>query len=237
MGKENKMVLGICDDEKMIHKRIERILEGYEARSMCRFVCVHFYSAKELLAFEGEMDALLLDIDMPEMDGIEAAYELNRREISYKIIMLTSKIERFKETFRIGAFRFVTKPVMENELFEAVAAVQERMIGRKEIILYASRVQVSIQQRDIFYIMADGTQTIVYVQNASYRSEKSLEQWEQELEVELFFRTHRSYIVNLGKIKLIDKDIILISGEKILVSKRKRREAEAAYRVYDTRYR
>lgn len=237
MEKEEKLILGICDDEELIHKRVERILGGYEAGRTCQLELRHFYSGQELLEFEGEMDALLLDIDMPEMDGIEAAHHLNKRGITYKIIMLTSKVERFKETFQIGAFRFVTKPIMEDELFQAIDDVRERMIGRKEMILYSNRAQVSIQQQDILYIMADRTRTIVFTKNTSYQSEQSLEQWEQELEKKMFFRTHRSYIVNLGKIESLDKEAILVSGEKIPVSKRKRREVEAAYGTYDTRYR
>lgn len=237
MEEKEKLILGICDDEELIHKRVERILGGYEAGRTCQLTLRHFYSGQELLEFEGEMDALLLDIDMPEMDGIEAAHHLNKRGITYKIIMLTSKVERFKETFQIGAFRFVTKPIMEDELFRAIDDVRERMIGRKEMILYSNRAQVSIQQQDILYIMADRTRTIVFTKNTSYQSEQSLEQWEQELEKKMFFRTHRSYIVNLGKIELLDKEAILVSGEKIPVSKRKRREVEAAYGAYDTRYR
>lgn len=237
MEREGMLTLGICDDEELVHKRVERILRGYETGRMCQMEFCHFYSAKELLAFEGELDALLLDIGMPQMDGIEAAYQLKKKGISYKIIMLTSKVERFKETFQIGAFRFVTKPIMEDELFQAIDDVWKRMLGRKEVILHLNRVQVSVQQRDILYIMADGTRTIVYTKNASYRSEQSLEQWEQKLERKMFFRTHRSYIVNLGKIESIDKDIILVSGEKILISKRNRKKVEAAYIDYDTRYR
>ena len=237
MENEEKLILGICDDDELIRKRVERMLDGYEAGRTCRPTLRHFCSGQELLEFEGEMDALLLDIDMPEMDGIEAAHHLNKRGITYKIIMLTSKVERFKETFQIGAFRFVTKPIMEDELFRAIDDVRERMIGRKEMILYSNRAQVSVQQRDIFYVMAEGTRTIVFTKHTSYRSEQSLEQWEQELEEKMFFRTHRSFIVNLGKIESLDKEIILLSGEKIPVSKRKRREVEAAYRAFDTRYR
>lgn len=77
----------------------------------------HIYSAQELLSFQKEIDFLLLDIDMPKMDGIAAARILNARGIDYKIVMLTSKSERFKEAFRIGAFRFVTKPVSEELRF------------------------------------------------------------------------------------------------------------------------
>lgn len=237
MENEDKLVLGMCDDDERIHKRLERILDGYEVRGLCSLVRLHFYSAEELLAFKGEMDALLLDIDMPEMDGIEAAHRLNKRGNLCKIIMLTGKIERFKETFRIGAFRFVTKPIMEEELFQAIDDVRERMIGRKLISLFSNRVQVNVQQRDILYIMADGKQTFIYVQNTSYRSEKSLEQWEKELDEKMFLRTHRSYIVNMGMIETLGRDIILVSGERVPVSKRKRREVELVYGTYDTRYR
>ena len=234
---QKQFVIGLCDDDRFIHSQIEDKINGHFATISEKIKIIHYESAKQVIDRKDALDVLLLDIDMPEMDGIEVAHHLNKRGISYKIIMLTGKVERFKETFQIGAFPFITKPVMEDELFQAIDDVRERMIGRKEIVLYSNRAQVSVQQRDIFYIMADRTRTIVFTKNASYQSEQSLEQWEQELEEKMFFRTHRSFIVNLGKIESLDKEIILLSGEKIPVSKRKRREVEAAYGAYDTRYR
>lgn len=235
--RDERLIIGLCDDEEMVHIRMERMLGKYQTERTRAIEIKHFYSGMELLEFEEELDALLLDIDMPQMDGIEAAHQLNKRGIKYRIIMLTSKVERFKETFEIGAFRFVTKPVMEEELFRAIDDVQERMLGREKITLYDNRVKVKIEQRDIYYIMADGTQTVVYVKNASYRSGKSLGQWEQELEEKLFIRAHRSYIVNLAKIEKFETDITLISGEKIPVGRRRRRELNQDYIKFDTRYR
>ncbi len=233
----NELVIGICDDDEWIHMRVERILGEYACGGNCQLIVKHFCSGEELLESQEELDVLLLDIDMPEMDGIETAHRLNKSGITYKIIMLTSKVERFKEAFQIGAFRFVTKPIMSKELFQAIDDVRERMIGRKEIVLYSNRIPVSIRQQDIYYIMASGTRTIVFTKDASYNNEQSLEQWEEILDKRMFVRTHRSYIVNLGKIEKIEKDLILVSGEKILVSKRKRKEVEVTYGNYDTRYR
>lgn len=235
--RDKKLIIGLCDDEEMVHVRIERMLGKYQGRITGEVEVKHFYSGIELLGFEGELDALLLDIDMPQMDGIEAAHQLSKRGIEYRVIMLTGKAERFKEAFEIGAFRFVTKPVMEGELFCAIDDVQERMLGLGEITLYKNRVKVKIEQRDIYYIMADGTQTVVCVKNGDYRSSKSLGQWEQELEEKLFIRAHRSYIVNLAKIEKFEAGIILVSGEKIPVGRRRRRELKQDYIRFDTRYR
>lgn len=234
---KQKLILGLCDDEEAIHRSLERKFDEYKETKVYEIELQHFYSAKELLNFRGEMDALLLDIDMPQMDGIEAAHYMNKRGISYKIIMLTSKTHRYKEAFQIGAFRFVSKPIEEEELFQAIDDVWERSLGKKAVTLYSNRRPTTVCQRDIYYIMADGTQTVVFMKHTSCRSEKSLEQWEQELEREMFLRTHRSYIVNLGKIESIGKEITLVSGEKILMSKRKRKEVESAYMEYDIRYR
>ena len=66
-----------------------------------------------------EIHILLLDIDMPVMDGIEAVAALKKSGRQCNIIMLTSKRERFKDAFKIGATRFVTKPIEKDELFEA----------------------------------------------------------------------------------------------------------------------
>lgn len=105
------LIVGICDNEYYVHSAIMEILNANARNMGLRFSFLHFYSAYGLLLSEEVMDCLLLDIDMPGTDGIEAARQLNKRRMLYKIIIITSKTERFKEGFEIGAFRFVTKPI------------------------------------------------------------------------------------------------------------------------------
>lgn len=117
------LIVGICDDEYYVHSIITEILNANAQNMGLRFSFLHFYSAYEVLSSDKVMDGLLLDIDMPGTDGIEAARQLNRKGMFYKIIIITSKIERFKEGFEIGAFRFVTKPISDRELCKAVGDV------------------------------------------------------------------------------------------------------------------
>ena len=114
-----------------------------------RFSFLHFYSAYGLLSSKEMMDCLLLDIDMPETDGIEAARQLNRKGKLYKIIIITSKTERFKEGFEIGAFRFVTKPISDMELCKAVEDVHKCRIGMDRVQVYRDGISYNIMQKDI----------------------------------------------------------------------------------------
>ncbi|MCM1106254.1 MAG: LytTR family DNA-binding domain-containing protein [Blautia sp.] len=215
--------IGLCDDEKAIHALVAEIL-GKD------YVLLHFDSAEQLLASKEPMDCLLLDIDMPEMDGIEAARKLQRRGISYKIIMLTSKRERFKEAFEINAFRFVTKPIDSNELLRALEDVYRRLLGVTKVTVYREGVSYELTQNRIVYIAANRSETIVYTREEQFRSEGSLAQWQEILEKKLFFQCHKSYIVNLAEIESIgDAALQMKTGDKVEVSRRKRRELQSRY--------
>lgn len=228
----------ICDDERHVHGTVQRLMDNYAKQHGISYVMHHICSAQELLSFEEEIDFLLLDIDMPEMDGIEAARILNARGINYKIVMLTSKAERFKEAFKIGAFRFVTKPIMTEEFFEAVDEVRERMTGMEKVQAYRDGILYEVLQREIFYLMADGNTVRIFTKHEEYRSEKPLKEWAEELDERMFFVCHRSYIINLGKVAEIDKDLaVLISGEKVPIARRKRTDLRQSFMIFDTKRR
>lgn len=228
----------ICDDERHIHGIVQRLMDDYAKQRGISHEMHHICSAQELLSFEEKIDFLLLDIDMPQMDGIEAARILNARGIDYKIVMLTSKAERFKEAFKIGAFRFVTKPILAEEFFEAVDEVRERMTGMEKVQAYRDGILYEIVQREILYLMADGNAVRIFTKHEEYRSEKPLKEWANELDERMFFVCHRSYIINLGKIAEIEKDMaILISGEKVPIARRKRTDLQQSFMVFDTKRR
>ena len=222
------LVVGICDDEYYVHSIIMETLNANAQNMGLRFSFLHFYSAYGLLSAEETMDCLLLDIDMSVTDGIEAARQLNRRGMLYKIIIITSKTERFKEGFEIGAFRFVTKPISDRELCKAIEDVHKCRIGVDKIQVYRDGISYNIMQKDILFIMA----------NNSSRSGLSLIKWEALLDARLFYKCHKSYLLNLGAISDIkNKYAILKSGDKVEISRRKMKEIFIKYMEYDTKYR
>lgn len=234
----NKLVIGICEDEACVHDMIKKSLEKYAKTRGIHFETVDFYSGEQLLVSDRELDMLFLDIAMPGMDGLEVARELNRRGVSYKVVLLTGKTEFLKEGYKVRAFRFVTKPIAEEELFEALDEARVCTPDREEITVYRDRIPYRVQQKDILYIASDNNQTIICTKSCSYRSEKSLKEWAAQMDVRVFVQCHRSYLVNLSKIDRMEKDVMYLCGEyKVPLSKRQRKKVEEAFMIFDTRYR
>lgn len=236
---QDLLKIGICDDEKTVYNEMRKHIVFYSEQKKIVAELKYYRSGIELIESNDikSLDILFLDIEMPRMDGIETANMLHDEMKTCKVIMLTCKAERFKEAFKIGAFRFVTKPIEQQEVFEAIDDVRKRMLGNAEISLYRDGRIYKIQELDIVYIMADKTSTCIFTEKYDFRSDRSLAWWEQELDDRLFLRCHKGYIINLGKISQIEKEIKLVTGEIIPVARRRKSELEQRFMEYDTKYR
>ncbi|MBE5943087.1 MAG: response regulator transcription factor [Lachnospiraceae bacterium] len=232
--------IGICDDEKVIHDLMKQLIHTYCEKNNITVQVSSYMSGTELLDSQDiiNLDTLFLDIDMPKIDGIETAFQLNNNKVACKTIMLTSKTERFKEAFKIGAFRFVTKPIEQKEVFEAIDDVRVRMLGTNLLSVYRDGKECFVMEKDIAYIMLDKTSAYVYTEKYEFRSDESLAWWEEKLDQRLFVRCHKGCIVNVSKIVDVDKkNIVLVTGERCPIARRRAKEVEQRWMEYDTKYR
>lgn len=115
-----EIIIGICDDEMLAVLQIEKMVIDYLERVEREVKILLFQSGRELLEHIEELHILFLDIEMPKMDGIEIGKNICKRNKECKIIMATGHLERFKEAFKIDAFRFVTKPFDSGEVEDAL---------------------------------------------------------------------------------------------------------------------
>ena len=125
--------IGICDDSEFAHDIVEGYTKEYCQKNGIDIEVIHYYSGKDLLNSKDDLDGLLLDIVMPDMDGIEVGRQLKDRGVPYKVIMLTVRQDIFKEAFKINAFRFVSKPVEQKEFDEAISF--EEILKREGLTL------------------------------------------------------------------------------------------------------
>lgn len=224
--------IAICDDEKIIlgilQRKVAQCLEELNIESEI----ILYEGAQELLEEKRELDILFLDIEMPQMDGIEAGKKLRKNGNECKIIVATSRKERFKEAFRINAFRFITKPFEIEEIREALEEAVKALGGVEKIEVYKNRVKCEILQRDILYIEAIDSSVEFVLEEGIFRKETSLTELEKELDETVFFRINRQCIVNMAQMEEYVKGTIFINNEKKKVSQRRKKEFGIAYREY-----
>lgn len=233
----NEIVIGICDDEIVAAEQIKQIVFAYMKKVKREARILVFHSGEELLEYVEEIQILFLDIEMPQMDGIEVGKIICKRNRDCKIIMATSRMERFKEAFKIEAFRFVTKPFSVGEIEEALQDAIDTKIGMDEIELYENRVLHKVEQRNIKYVKAYGSFIEAKVGNRVLRKELSMLKMEELLDKNIFYRINREILVNMFYIDSYKDGIINIDAQTFIVSRRRKKEFEKVFMEFDLKYR
>lgn len=228
--------IGICDDEKTVVYQLKAILESILKDTNKEYEILCFFSAADLLKSMEYLNLIFLDIEMPEIDGIAAGREIHRICVDCKIVMATSRLERFKETFKFGTFRFVTKPFDIEEIKEVLEAYEQQLIGREKISVYKERVEYHILQYKILYAEAYNGYTEFLIGNQRYRKECSLNVLEKMLDCRCFYRINKQYCVNLFYIEEYRKGKIKFASVESTVSRRKQKEFERFYNEFQIIY-
>ena len=204
------------------------LLEGYVAKTPALVLtgrCSSAFQAMEILE-NSQVDLLLLDIQMPGLSGLEFSRSLQKGP---KVIFTTAFEQYALEGFKVDALDYLLKPISYLEFLNAInkakrlfehtgkAAVPET---RNSIFVKTDYKLVQIELNNILYI--EGLKD--YVKIYQEGNEKpiltlmSMKSLEENLPDTLFMRVHRSFIVNLDKIKTIERNRIVFGNNYIPIS-------------------
>lgn len=216
----------IVEDDKDIQKMIHDHLK------LAGFDVVTAADGREALSkvAEKQPDLIILDIMLPNIDGWEVLLQLrdNPETQNIPVIMLTAKAEDLSKltAFRQGADDYVTKPFNPDELVARIKAILKRSAAVKreakpeerpttvKIPVLSANKTVLIASADIIYCRNEAGQTYLHTYSQSWPTQYSLIELEDRLPAEQFFRCHRSFLVNLGKVK----EIVALSSRGCLLT-------------------
>ncbi len=174
---------------------------------------------------KNEVDLLLLDIEMPDMTGLELTKNLGDK--SPLIIFTTSKKEYALEAFELNVVDYILKPVVPARFIQAIDKVREILQSNTEevkinndefIFIRDSNIVRKIQMDDILYAEAMGDYVKIFVGKKFYAIHTTLKATEERLPSSKFLRVHRSYIVAISKIDTIQDGAIIINEKPIPVA-------------------
>lgn len=229
--------VALCDDDEWVCREVTKLLEEFSQKSDVDLQVEWFCDGQSLLEQLDKFSLILLDIGMPEMDGIAFGREAKRQGYQGKIIMLTGYPERFREVFEFQAFRFVIKPIEKEELFGAVQAYLNTRIGVKQVSVYRDKREIALQEKEIYYIRSENGGSRVFTRSEQFRSSRSLDVWEGMLDDRLFVRNNRQVLVNVSYIVTMGNEIELTNNETLQYSRRKKRRVQQVMDTYDLYYR
>ena len=226
--------VGICDDDQILARRLHSALKKIFAERGVKASFSLFRSGKELLESTTVFNIAFLDLDMPEMDGIEVGHRLHLKNPDLKIVIVSGMDHRMKEGYTIDAARFVTKPILMGELRDAVAAVTKESLGDLPIRLYFENMPYQEKQREIHYLITNNGHTRVYIGNKEYRRSEALSRILRELDPRLFVRISSHMVVNLQRISPeTDYKTLFLGNEQFPISRLYREDFRRKYLEFD----
>lgn len=231
--------IAICDDDVKKGKEVEILLDKWmEEKKKC--YQKQIFSDSQALLYEiqdgTEFDVLLLDIEMPGLDGMELTYKIKQYLPDALTIFITSHEKYVYESFKVQPFRFIPKKYILRMLSPALQdAVDlfEKCEGKYLYIENQEKVE-RIPTKSIVYIWH--REKYAYVERTNgecTKVRKTLKQLYKELPEEDFLWIDRGCICNLLQISKIDKgDIVLTDGTRHPVSRDRLTEVKARIRKY-----
>ena len=212
----NDLNILIADDDpgmRLVMRKLVERAEGYRLAGEAA-------DGDQLIALydEHHPQVVLMDVEMPGKSGIECARAIQDRDPRTVIVFATAHEEYMKSAFEVYAFDYLVKPFRVERALETLSRIRDRLRNEPERaaltppaasvpgrIMLKHRDGVSfLDLEDIAMVMRENRATVVLMKDgARYTVSDGMAELDERLPDHMFFRTHKSYIVNLNLIESI----------------------------------
>ena len=216
------MNIAVCDDENKILEEIAAFIEKEFPGSRVEvFSDGQSFLTAVKSASNDEPDLLLIDIDMPGMNGMEVAAALTEEKSRTLIVFVTAHDELVYDSFKYHPFAFVRKKYLEEELRGVLKDCQKEIDSRNKQFIFQNASQtINLAQSEILYFEGQANYLAIHTTGDEYRMRSTMTAVEKELENCGFLRIHKGFLVNLEHVKILkSENLELDNGELLPIGK------------------
>jgi len=194
--------------------------------------CENAIDAKRMLA-EHDVDILLLDIQMDDITGLDLLRMLKDQPTT---ILTTAYSEYALDGYELDVIDYLVKPITFERFFKAISKAMEfskfrtssssikppseRVSILSYLFIKVEQQMIKVEFKDLLYLESFGEYVKVHTTNGMHLTLKSLTYFEERLPTHQICRIHRSYMVNLDKVEIIEDNGVKIGAQRIPISRR-----------------
>ena len=212
----------IVDDEQLAREELAYLLKDFPEIEILESAS-NGLEALEMIE-QLEPDLVFLDVQMPGLDGLGLISKLREKSNFLPHIVLTTAFDSYAvEAFRLEAFDYLLKPIEKDRLAETIARVKriveekkqqqpperlaetpaaKNVLQRTKLLVKANNRNLIVDAQDMIYAtIDDGLITVVTSNFEGQSNYRTIEELQSNLNPDLFWRVHRSFLVNINKIR------------------------------------
>ena len=218
--------IAIADDDALCAQELRRYIDDYAKESGHRFEVTVYSDGDELVErYRAQFDIILLDVEMPFLNGMTAAEMIRRQDPEVILIFITNMPQYAIRGYAVDALDYVLKPVnyfaFSQRLERAI-----RRLGRREAVYLTIPVKggtMKVAADDVYYVESLGHQLIYHTRTGNYAATAgTIQQMENDLAPLHFFRCHKGYLVNLNHVDGIRDGCALVGDAQLPISRAKK---------------
>lgn len=190
-----------------------------------------------------QVDLLILEIEMPELDGLELKRQITSIYMDINILFLTGHREMMEDAFGRNVIGFLSKEHFEERLLRYIYEIKEDLHKEDRIEICINGEMKNFSKSRIVKFRSQHIYSVMTIEQFYNRNKHTLEtkeemyrislgKWMDILQDDAFYRVGRTFIVNLKYVRRITDNIVLKTGEELTIPVRKRAEVKNAYNEY-----
>ena len=204
----------VCDDDKIITNKVNELLASIQEKYSFELNIQIYNDGQSVMENNETYDIAIVDIEMPDVDGLTLSEELKRRNPDTVVLILTSFSDYLDSAMRIQVFRYLSKPIdaerFKKNYLEAVDCYKQIS---KLIIAEAGDKVFTIKTKDILYIENLKHGSIIATKHGDYKTNKKPREWYEKInQPNCFTFSHKSFLVNLQNVINFDKNSVHFQG-------------------------
>ncbi len=227
--------VAIVEDQEETRLELQKLITRYGEEKEINFQFTLFTNGVDFISdYMPQYDLVLMDIDMPLLNGLETAKLLRKLDSSVSLAFVTNLGKYAIAGYDVGAIGFIVKPLNYATLSVKLQRILTKVHEEPEPYLTVSSKagMVKVALADIYYISVNGRYVMLHTKTGDIEDHKSMKQMEKELETHDFIRCDNSSMVNLRYVTEINARGAIINGQAIPCSRSGRKVLMDAFTLY-----
>ncbi|WP_180272630.1 LytR/AlgR family response regulator transcription factor [Konateibacter massiliensis] len=229
------MKIAIIDDQIDDSSYLEKCLKKYMDEQNLPYSVQVFSSALSFLdSFSANYQLLIFDIDMPELNGIDAAKRVRQIDSDVPLMFITNMPQYAVDGYSVDAIDYVLKPISYSDFRLKIQKAMRYVKQETNCRLGLNTIDgyVCIMSSEIYYIESQLHYLIFHTSKGTFKTRNTLNEIEKKLASFYFSRSSVSYLINLKYMDSIHGNEIEVHGTQLKISRTKRASFLSAFTKY-----
>ncbi|MDF1509425.1 LytTR family DNA-binding domain-containing protein [Robertmurraya sp. DFI.2.37] len=218
--------IAVVEDEMNYQEQLLEFLRRFEQDRGEKIEIETYTDGDEFVEnYQAQFDIILMDIQMPFMDGMSAAEEIRNKDSEVVIIFITNLAQYAIKGYAVDALDYVLKPISYFQFSQRLHRAAERM-KKRETQHLTIKVKGGIQRfkiSDIYYVESQGHNLIFSSKAGDFITSGTLKELEKQLSSFHFFRGNKGYLINLEHVEGMNDNCAIVKGKELLISRNRKK--------------